>query len=272
MPFENNIELKSLFIEDQFDRQNLDSIGWDKVLKNDSIRIVKLYKLLNSNNLKTSVDYHNAAMLFQHGGDTISSSMAIKMMKKSIELDSTANKWLLAAAIDRDLMFKNKPQIYGTQYSRTENTLWQLYKIDTTIINDHERIKYGVSTLAQQRARIIEMNKKDLTKFIESKKIDEIVLFLRREYKINNEYDLSENSINIFGYKLIKADRLLDALKIFELNTELYPNGYNTYDSYGECLLKFDRKEEALKAFKKSLELNPKNENANSNINKIIRN
>jgi tetratricopeptide (TPR) repeat protein len=269
MPIEDNKELQSLFEEDQLDRQNLNSIGWEIVLKNDSLRKIKLYKLLNSNNIKTSLDYHNAAMLFQHGGDTISSSMAIKLIKKSIELDSTTSKWLLAAAIDRDLMFKNKPQIYGTQYSRSENSLWDLYKIDTTIISDNERIKYGVRTLAQQRARVIKMNKKNLTEFLESKNIDEVVLFCRKEYKINNEYDLSEEGVNVFGYDLMKADRIKDALKIFKLNTELYPNGYNTYDSYGECLLKFERKEEALKAFEKSLELNPKNENAKMNINKI---
>ena len=53
-----------------------------------------------------------------------------------------------------------------------------------------------------------------------------------------------------------------DALKIFKLNTELYPNSSNTFDSYGECLLKLGDKENAVKAYKKSLELNPKNQNA----------
>ena len=53
-----------------------------------------------------------------------------------------------------------------------------------------------------------------------------------------------------------------DALKIFKLNTELFPKGYNTYDSYGECLLKVGHLEDGLKAYKKSLELNPNNENA----------
>ena len=36
----------------------------------------------------------------------------------AIELDSTKNKWLLAASIDRELMSRNKPQIYGTQYTK----------------------------------------------------------------------------------------------------------------------------------------------------------
>ena len=97
-------------------------------------------------------------IIFQHGNDTIDSSEAVKMMKKSIELDSTVNKWLLAAAIDRDFMYRNKPQIYGTQYVRKGN-VWKLYEIDTTIITDQERISYGVETLAQQRKKANKLNK-----------------------------------------------------------------------------------------------------------------
>jgi tetratricopeptide (TPR) repeat protein len=46
---------------------------------------------------------------------------------------------------------------------------------------------------------------------------------------------------------------------VFKLNTELYPNGFNTWDSYGECLLALGKKEEGIEAYRKSFELNPKN-------------
>lgn len=59
------------------------------------------------------------------------------------------------------------------------------------------------------------------------------------------------------------------ALKIFKLNTALYPSAYNTYDSYGECLLKLGKKEEAIKAYKKSLALNPNNDNAKKILTEI---
>ena len=57
-------------------------------------------------------------------------------------------------------------------------------------------------------------------------------------------------------------ERPYGALKIFKLNTELYPNAYNTHDSYGECLLKLNKTDEAIRAYKKSLELNPNNTHA----------
>ena len=148
----DNVELLRLYEEDQLDRK-ASPINWDILLKRDSIRLIKVFELLNSKKVKTSLDYKNAAMIFQHGTDTIVSLMAIKMMRKSIELDSMANKWLLAAAIDRELMRRKKPQIYGTQYVEKDSS-FVLYEIDTAKITDEERIEYNVTTLTQQKEKI----------------------------------------------------------------------------------------------------------------------
>ena len=96
----------------------------------------------------------------------------------------------------------------------------------------------------------------------------EVIAFIQSENKEESKYDLSEGGINSLGYAVLEQGDKEDALKIFKLNTELYPEGYNTYDSYGECLLALGRKEEGLKAYEKSLELNPKNDNAREVIEK----
>lgn len=265
----NNAELQAMYEADQSDRRN-NNIDWGIVSERDNSRQTRVYELLDSNKVRTAIDYHNAAMIFQHGSDTIASGMAVKMMKKAIELDSTINKWLLAAAIDRDLMRKDKPQIYGTQYTRKNGSPWELYKIDTTVITDKERIEFGVETLAEQREKVKRLNKKDLSELIDQgKSIDEIIDFIKKVNAENSKYDLSENSLNNFGYQLMAQNNNQDALKIFKLNTELYPNAYNTYDSYGECLLKLGRKKEAIKAYKKSLDLNINNDNATRVLSEI---
>ena len=94
------------------------------------------------------------------------------------------------------------------------------------------------------------------------KNIDEIIAFIKSEIQEDSEYNLSEDGINMFGYQLMGQNRDEEALKIFILNTELYPEAYNTHDSYGECLVKLGRTEEGIAAYEKSLELNPKNSNA----------
>ena len=43
-------------------------------------------------------------MIFQHGADSSAFGMAVKHMRKAIKKDTTLNKWLLTAAIDRDLL------------------------------------------------------------------------------------------------------------------------------------------------------------------------
>jgi len=83
-----------------------------------------------------------------------------------------------------------------------------------------------------------------------------------RENKSNPQYDFTEEAINSYGYQLLNDGDIEDAVNLFKLNTELYPNQYNTYDSYGESLVIAGRLTEGISALKKSLELNPKNKNA----------
>lgn len=60
----------------------------------------------------------------------------------------------------------------------------------------------------------------------------------------------------------VKANKEIEAFKIFELNTLLYPEAWNVFDSLGEQQLKLGRKKEGLENYRKSLLLNPENENA----------
>ncbi len=261
--FADHEELKTLYEEDQSDRMSGD-IDWSIISKKDSSREARVYELLDSNLVLTANDHYHAAMIFQHGNDTIASGMAVKMMRKAVDLDSTTNKWLLAAAIDRDMMRRNEPQIYGTQYTKHgQDEPWVLYDIDTTQVTDRERKAFGVETLAEQQEKVKLMNKKKLSDLLaEGRTIDEIIKFCTLKTIDQSAFDLSEQGINQFGYQLLARDRNEDALMIFEMNTDLYPEGFNTYESYGECLLKLGRKEEAIAAYQKSLELNPENTHA----------
>lgn len=261
-------ELKKLHDEDQNDRRG--EVDWSEVMVRDSARLARVYQLLDSNKVVTAVDYYHAAMVFQHGMGVKESEMAVKMMEKAIELDSSMDKWLLAAAVDRHLMRKGEPQIYGTQYRRdSQDGPWYLYEIDTTQVTDEERKAHRVETLAEQKERVKQMNRKQLfAVYQEGKTIEEMMTLIQSEQGKDSEYDVTESGINNLGYDLMGEDKDEEALKIFKLNTELFPEGYNTYDSYGECLLKMGRKEEAIEAYKKSLELNPENVGAKEILKK----
>lgn len=265
----DNVELQRMYDEDQRSRMN-NNIDWSVLINQDKEREKRVYEMINQGLIITGKDYYNSAMIFQHGSDTIASTMAVKHMRKAIELDPSMNKWLLAAAIDRDLMRRHKPQIYGTQYIKNNGEKWKRYTIDTTQVTDEERRYYNVETLADQREKERVLNLVPVSEFYStSGSISETIDLIKSENSkgINSIYNTAENGLNDFGYELLNSNKEKEALQIFILNTELYPNAFNAFDSLGECLMKMGKKEEGIKAYKKSLELNPGNENAKRIIN-----
>jgi tetratricopeptide (TPR) repeat protein len=110
---------------------------------------------------------------------------------------------------------------------------------------------------------VIKSPKKLETLLESGKTIDNVIAIVKNQDREEPEYDISENYINALAYFVMnKMKQNSEALKLFKLNVELYPNAFNTYDSYGECLLLTGDKESAIKAYQKSLELNPENDSA----------
>jgi hypothetical protein len=84
-----------------------------------------------------------------------------------------------------------------------------------------------------------------------------------------NDYNFKESQLNILGYQLLQVGLNKEAVKIFELNIEQFPESANVYDSMGEgCMIAGDKKN-AISNYKKSLELDPKNENAKKMLEEL---
>ncbi|QLE00976.1 hypothetical protein HX109_05125 [Galbibacter sp. BG1] len=131
---------------------------WDLLRKQDSIRRIKVLEMMRDNKLNTAKDYYNAGIIFHHGNDTISSEMVVTCFKRAFYKDSTLNRWWYAAAVDRNLMRKGKPQIYGTQHITVKDTsgkaVTRLYDLDTTKITDEERSLHFVPSLAELKKEL----------------------------------------------------------------------------------------------------------------------
>ena len=72
-------------------------------------------------------------------------------------------------------------------------------------------------------------------------------------------YYLSEGEMNTLGYALLGMKKIGEAIAIFKLNVEAYPQSFNVYDSLGEAYMINGDKELAIKNYQKSVELNPQN-------------
>lgn len=68
--------------------------------------------------------------------------------------------------------------------------------------------------------------------------------------------------LNVLGYQLMQGGNLTAAVRVFELNTEDYPNAFNPWDSLGEGYMNAGRTADAIRAYERSLEINPANQNA----------
>ena len=82
-------------------------------------------------------------------------------------------------------------------------------------------------------------------------------------------YDFSEEELNRLGYQLLQRGKHDDAIQIFKLNVEAYPQAFNTYDSLGEAYMMAGNKELAILNYKKSLELNAQNTNGTEMLKRL---
>jgi hypothetical protein len=78
-----------------------------------------------------------------------------------------------------------------------------------------------------------------------------------RKMKDDEPGDLSEHTLNAVGYELLQKGKAREAISVFMLNVELFPEYANGFDSLGEAWLKIGDKKEARKAYKKALKLDP---------------
>jgi tetratricopeptide (TPR) repeat protein len=101
-----------------------------------------------------------------------------------------------------------------------------------------------------------------LFKTIQEKGVDAAIKQYR-ELKANQAaaYDCAENEFIGLGYGLLHMKKFREAIEIFKLSVEAYPQSYNAYDSLGEAYMDNGDKALAIKNYQKSLELNPGNAN-----------
>jgi CubicO group peptidase (beta-lactamase class C family) len=109
-----------------------------------------------------------------------------------------------------------------------------------------------------------------LAETIEKKGIEAgIAQYRDLKAKQSATYDFAEPELNQLGYQLLRAGKQKEAIEIFKLNVEAYPQAFNTYDSLGEAYLAANERDLAVQNYKKSLELNPGNTGAAEVLKKL---
>ena len=89
-------------------------------------------------------------------------------------------------------------------------------------------------------------------------------LFADKGYTIEDDRQLNQA-----GYEFLNSGMTPEAITVFKINTELFPETGNTYDSLGEAYLKAGDKKAALENYQKAAELDPGNGNARKMIEEL---
>ena len=86
---------------------------------------------------------------------------------------------------------------------------------------------------------------------------------------LGEEYFLDEGAINNLGYRMLGEGKIDEAVAVFEMNTEAFPDSWNTYDSLGEAYAARGDIDRAIATYQQSLELNPENTNGAAQLERL---
>jgi pimeloyl-ACP methyl ester carboxylesterase len=108
-----------------------------------------------------------------------------------------------------------------------------------------------------------------LERAIKEKGVDAAIALyrqMRQRYPADYFY---ERTLNILGYAQLNAQRVPEAIALFKLNVEMYPNASNPYDSLAEAYAAQGDRAAAIANYRKSLALNPNNKGAVEMLKKL---
>jgi len=144
----NNPELQQLRDSDQADRTDpMTEVKMASMRTNDPIRRERVLKLISDGAPVTGRDFHNAALVLQHGGSTDAYRLAHELSIIAVALGDKEAAWLVSRTYDRMLLHMGHRQRFGTQYRGV-----RLMPMDETAVNDRMR-------LALKSRKLVEINR-----------------------------------------------------------------------------------------------------------------
>ena len=154
-PEELSAELERL-AEEQIN--DLDSESGDRSLrgKQRRERVVALYA---QGALRSAQDHYHAALVMLYGEDVAHFELARTFARRAAALGESRAWSVVAAAWDRALLARGRPQRFGTQFIR-ENGRWSLGNVDPRV-TDSERALYGVPPLWVQKQNVEQLQRRE---------------------------------------------------------------------------------------------------------------
>jgi hypothetical protein len=153
-------EAHQLYKEDQADRGvgPAKSLPWEQIDPRDRSRRIRVHELLESNQLKTAEDFHDAAFIYQHGHDPEDYLLAHVLAMVAVQKGDSKSLWISAATLDRYLQTIGQPQVFGTQYNNHDDSPYTQAPYNRDLVTDQLRALFCVPDTEQQRKNVAAFN------------------------------------------------------------------------------------------------------------------
>jgi len=165
--------------------------------------------------------------------------------------------WYTQSLAERGTADWSKTPTSNSNYQMTikDNMAWVEYD-QTTKFNDNGK---EISSLSRELRTLVKEGGD--WKFLSMTTID------ADSYK--NSFEALEAAMNFIGYQMLGEGKIDQAIEVFKVNTQLYPQSATVYDSLGEAYTKAGKKDLAIQNYQKSLELNAQNKNAEKMLTQL---
>jgi hypothetical protein len=149
-------EVHQLYAQDQADRGvgPAKSLPWEQIDPRDRSRRIRVHELLESNQLKTAEDFHDAAFIYQHGHDPEDYLLAHILATVAVQKGDAKSLWISAATLDRYLQSIRQPQVFGTQYNCADKSPCTQAPYNIDLVPNQLRAVFCVPDVEQQRENI----------------------------------------------------------------------------------------------------------------------
>jgi hypothetical protein len=149
-------EVHQLYTQDQADRGVglPKSLAWGQIDPRDRSRRIRVHELLESNQLKTAEDFHDAAFIYQHGHDPEDYLLAHILAMVAVQKGDAKSLWISAATLDRYLQSIRQPQVFGTQYNCADKSPCTQAPYNIDLVPNQLRAVFCVPDVEQQRENI----------------------------------------------------------------------------------------------------------------------
>jgi len=148
-------ELKQLADEQL---EDIDSVAEERHQRGERRRS-RVLEIYGQGGIRSAEDHYHAALVMLYGEEVAHFELSRTFAQRSSELGEPRAWSIIAAAWDRALIRRGKPQRYGTQFIR-ENGRWTLGPIDTRI-TDSARALYGVPPLWVQEQAVRRLQQRE---------------------------------------------------------------------------------------------------------------